>query len=302
MKNLIVRILGNDIPVLHSAEQTIRNLTFTLENEGEFEDTHKLYVLNRIADLEKKAALTRLLDAHHARYLDVPFEFTEIQRIPPIGRDIEDLIRSCDGLTYTEVGAERRATIANAFLGHSIYLININACRNRCIEYGKSAGYEWTFVLDSNSFFTRRHFQEIAASVREDTEYLSIPQVALSDGPLRNEDVLMVPDRLERLPLREHQLAFRRTSALVFNERIPYGLMDKAELLNALGVPGEWAGWSDIELIGVKQRPCAGARFEVLSRVVRLQPFSASNTPASSWSRRLVGVLALYRQLRPAFG
>ena len=54
MKYLIIRMLGNDLPGLHSFYQTYNNLEFTIMNESNFENTEKLYVLNRIVDIEKK--------------------------------------------------------------------------------------------------------------------------------------------------------------------------------------------------------------------------------------------------------
>ena len=46
--NIIIRILGNDLNGIHSNNQTIENLKFTLINENEFVNTDKLYILNRI--------------------------------------------------------------------------------------------------------------------------------------------------------------------------------------------------------------------------------------------------------------
>ena len=51
--NLIIRILGNDLSGLHGENQTYNNLKFTLENEPEFENTDKMFLLNRIYNQEK---------------------------------------------------------------------------------------------------------------------------------------------------------------------------------------------------------------------------------------------------------
>ena len=45
---LLFRILGNDLNGLHGENQTYNNLKFTLENEPEFKNTHKIFLLNRI--------------------------------------------------------------------------------------------------------------------------------------------------------------------------------------------------------------------------------------------------------------
>ena len=49
-KFLIIRILGNDLEGLHGSNQTLTNLKFTLENEPNFNNVDKVYLLNRIYD------------------------------------------------------------------------------------------------------------------------------------------------------------------------------------------------------------------------------------------------------------
>ena len=56
VKNVIIRILGNDLPGLHGANQTYNNLDFTLKYESNFLDTDKLFILNRIYDKIKKSS------------------------------------------------------------------------------------------------------------------------------------------------------------------------------------------------------------------------------------------------------
>ena len=53
-KILLFRILGNDLSGLHGENQTFTNLKFTLENEPDFLNTDKMFLLNRIIDPEKK--------------------------------------------------------------------------------------------------------------------------------------------------------------------------------------------------------------------------------------------------------
>ena len=53
-KYLMIRILGNDLDGLHGSNQTLENLAFTLENEYNFSNCKKMFVLNRIVSIEKK--------------------------------------------------------------------------------------------------------------------------------------------------------------------------------------------------------------------------------------------------------
>ena len=53
-KYLMIRILGNDLDGLHGSHQTLENLAFILENEYNFSNCKKMFVLNRIVSIERK--------------------------------------------------------------------------------------------------------------------------------------------------------------------------------------------------------------------------------------------------------
>lgn len=59
-KYLMIRILGNDLDGLHGSNQTLENLAFTLENEYNFSNFKKMFVLNRIVSIEKKKIINLL--------------------------------------------------------------------------------------------------------------------------------------------------------------------------------------------------------------------------------------------------
>ena len=48
-------------------------------------------------------------------------------------------------------------------------------------------GYKWIFVSDSNSFFTKKAFNNIINNIKDETEYLIFPQKRLKDGNLVND-------------------------------------------------------------------------------------------------------------------
>ena len=79
---LIIRILGNDLEGLHGNNQTITNLEFTLKNEYMFNNTKKIFVLNRIINIEKKKVIIKLLNYYNVEFIDLPFNIDEFNKLP----------------------------------------------------------------------------------------------------------------------------------------------------------------------------------------------------------------------------
>jgi hypothetical protein len=74
---VLYRILGNDLPPRHRPGQTLSNVRFILEHEPEFNNTRKLWVLNRIVDPHAEESIIQLLDHHRQEYIRIPFEEDE---------------------------------------------------------------------------------------------------------------------------------------------------------------------------------------------------------------------------------
>jgi hypothetical protein len=192
-KILIFRILGNDLQGLHGDGQTIKNLEFTLIHEKKFADTEKIYLLNRIYNLNKKNEIIKLLIKYNYKFIDIPFSIDEFNKIKyPKNIDIKinkyfnrkekkhKIFNYIEYLMDSE-NKKRRYFIKKLY-DYNIYLININGARNFCLDYGKKHEYIWTFVLDSNAFFTNELFNNIIKSIKEDTEYICLPQIRLSEN------------------------------------------------------------------------------------------------------------------------
>ena len=79
--NLIIRILGNNLPGLHGKHQTYNNLKFTLKNENNFKNTDKVFILNRIVDKEEKAKIIKILKEHNKKYIEIPFKSNEFNNV-----------------------------------------------------------------------------------------------------------------------------------------------------------------------------------------------------------------------------
>ena len=294
---LIIRILGNDIPIIHSDTQTYENLLFTVKNETNFENTDKIYLLNRIADKKKRADIINLLNEYSISYIEIPFVYDEFKKIPKLDEYIIRLYNYIININGILSGSQYKK-VSKELFNYRIYLMNINVARNYCIEYGKKKGYEWTFVLDSNSFFTDEYYNSIIKNIKKDTEYISIPQIRLNDGRLINEDIFLSTDKLESLPEQEHQLGFKITSKYVFNKDLPYGSMNKAELLNALGIPGKWSEWGyDLKVLNLTPRKFDNVKYQILSKCIRLDSGKNNNNIKFNWKYRLIGVYLLINNI-----
>ena len=291
-KYLIIRILGNDLESLHGCNQTYTNLEFTLENEDNFYETDKMFILNRIFDTEKKSRIICLLNKYNVKYEDIPFDIEEFNELPKI-----------NDIPYSEIKSMDKYTLIKTLVNHNIYLVNNNESRNYGIIYGKKNNYLWTFVLDSNSYFTYKSYNEIISNIDNDSDYIVIPQKRLKDGNLDNN---MVCDEslIDSLPEQEPQIAFKNTSKYIFNPYIPYGLSPKAEFLTAINVPGIWQNWmkhyrSKMKLYGLnlQARKFTNVKYQKLSKIIRLSPHNNNNNRTNNWLLRWYGIFLLAKNI-----
>jgi hypothetical protein len=298
-KNIIIRILGNDISTIHSNTQTYSNLSFTIINEHNFENTDKLYLLNRIIDVHTRDTIIELLNKHSISYIEIPFDYNEFKLIPKLDNSVKNI---CEDILISSknINPDTYDNLSRGLCKHRLYIMNINAARNYCIDFGKTHGYIWTFVLDSNNFFTYEHYNNIIKNINPDTEYISIPQIRLSDKQYTNDIILSSPELLDEFGVYEHQLAFKNTSMLKFNEQLPYGSANKAEFLNALGVPGQWSRWGlDLRRLDIEQRNFDSTCYQTLSKIIRLSPGTSNNNINTNWINRMLGTYLIIKQLNP---
>lgn len=248
-KMCIFRILGNNLSSVHSDTQTYDNLKFTLENEIEFKNCDKIWILNRIVNTQVQQKYKNILDKYNKKYLIIPFKKYEYDKIKK--RNNIDL----DSLSNTR-------TIFNKLYEHSLYLININGARNYCLKYGRSR-YLYSFVLDGSCFFTEEQFNNIIHNINNENDYLIIPLIRLNQNNLNVN--------LKNLNKEEPQIAFKNTSTLNFDERLPYGLSNKTELLRRLRIRGKWDNWTDNkQILNISDRPKVNAKTQIISSICRL--------------------------------
>ena len=285
-KFLIIRMLGNDMPNIHHKYQTLKNLEFTLKNESNFKNTDKIYLLNRIYDKTKREKIIQLLKQHKTKYIEIPFNMSYFKKLPKLN------------FTYNDLQMMNREEYIPKLLKHNLYLVNNNKARNYCINYGKKNNYEWTFALDSNSFFTEKDYYNIINNIDKKTQYIEIPQYRLDNVNLKN-NVLLTKKKLPGLSKFEPQLAFKNTSKHKFNEKIPYGLSPKAELLNALGSQGIWNIYLDNErYLNIKTRSFKNTNLERKSRIIRLSSHNSNNNCDFNWDNRWYGIYKLVKLIK----
>ena len=293
-KAILIRILGNDLNEIHGLNQTYTNLEFTLNNEKEFSNTDKLYLLNRIVNKEKKKEIIKLLGEFNAKYIDIPFVKNVFEGITNEEPNINEWGNTFN-IKIESTTREKKLEIFNKLKKCNHYLININGARNHALEYGKKEGYEWIFVLDSNSFLNKKDYKEIINNISQDTQYIAIPQIRVEKNiDIYNETYLNL------LSLKEPQLAFKNTSNLNFNEHMAYGVADKCELLRVLNMPGMWDKWTHSKSIyKLEDRPKVKVKYQVLSKIIRLSHHTPNfDYGPDNFFYRLNGIYTLIKDIK----
>lgn len=289
---LIIRILGNDLEGLHGSNQTITNLKFTLEHEPNFENVDKIYLLNRIYDTKKLNMIKNLLKKYNFKYVEIPFKIEEFMSIK---YDLK--LNQIDLNRINEF--QNKKSLNQLLYKFNQYVINNNGSRNFCIDYGRKHGYEWVFPFDSNAYLTQNYFNQIIDNLKLDTHYVVIPQIRLKDGRLINEDILdrSKNNSIDKLKIQEPQVGFHKNSTLRFNDKLIYGCCPKAEFLRVIKVPGKWNNWYDNRrYLNIPDRPKKNVKFQILSKVIRLNPQEMKN--GSNSNKRILGLFNLVNKIR----
>lgn len=298
-KYLIIRILGNDLPNLHGNDQTINNLEFTLKYEFNFLETDKVYILNRIVNISKKNKIIKLLESYNTKYIDIPFELLELKKLNKLKINIDDIKKLELSDDYEFTGSDSQVNyVINEMKDYNLYLINNNNSRNIAINYGKKKGYIWTFVLDSNSFFFKKCFDNVINNLDMKTEYIILNQKRLDTSKYDNSILLKNNfNKIKMIPNKEPQIAFKNTSSVYFNPDIPYGIAPKAELINSFGIKGPWNNWMNFFNLNIKPRKFKNVNYKFLSFIVRLNSFSKNNNVKNNFMNRWLGLFNLIKSL-----
>ncbi|GAB3993625.1 alginate lyase family protein [Glycomyces albus] len=234
------RILGNDLPPRHRSGQTYENLKFILENEPDYLDCRKFWVLNRIIDEKEKARLVDLLKQHGAEYIDIPVDWDEYRKIgwnfnglideyPSYGQDFDKKYQPNAGHRYRE----------HIYHDKNLYLINNNGARNAALRHGRALA-KWVLPWDGNCFMTERAWDLLRNYVASNSHlrYIAVPMARLTES----NEVLLDPEFTMK-PTDEPQVLFRSDTDIEFNPDFRYGHRPKVELFRRLQIPGNWDNW-----------------------------------------------------------
>lgn len=234
----LYRIIGNNHPLLQNYEQTVENLKFILNNETDFENVDKIFVLNKITNPELRQKLLTALQEAKADYVEIEYDQNEYAAI---GYDFNNI--PSDFYWFEEKDDWIRLVL-NTELRESKnrYLINNNGARNFTINDGKQKRYKWIMPWDGNCFLSDHQMERIKQSLDENggVKYVLTPmQRALSNETISKNSVA---DNATEEP----QITFRFDATELFNEQRVYGNQPKVELFKRLGIPGVWDDWKNL--------------------------------------------------------
>jgi hypothetical protein len=207
----LIRILGNDLPPLHRLTQSLENLDFILRHEPRLAGCEKRFLLNRIVDADREAALAERLESAGVPVDRIPFHRQEYLRC----------------VTPTQ---------------KMHYLTNNNPARNFAFAIGRRRA-DVVLPFDGQLFFTARAWCLLASGIdaAADTELFAVPMHRLA----ANAQLCSMTDDalLTVASASEPQLVFRREAEERYDPAIRYAAGDKVDLLLRLGVPGPWDHW-----------------------------------------------------------
>jgi hypothetical protein len=268
---VLYRIIGNDLPPRHRRGQSRDNLRFILENEPDFPDCQKRFVINRIANPKEEQAIIDLLKQSGAGFLHIPFNLEEYQQISLDIHGIPIKYAPYTKRFSTLSPAEQSRLLMRICRHKNNYVMHNNGARNAALAEGRTLA-KWVLPWDGNCFITEKAWQEISKSVcaKPYIPYFVVPMARVTDNQLLLDKQFM-PEAVE-----EPQILFRRDADLCFNRDFFYGRRPKVELFWRLGIPGDWDHWQfePWDLPGPDYAPEAGC-FSYAGWVARLDSGAA---------------------------
>ncbi len=210
---VVLRILSNDLPPLHSSNQSLLNTKYILEKEKLPSGFKRLWVLNSIANKDKEKDLVELLTSHGEVFDKIPLV---------LGKSVTAM--------------ESQA-------------LNPNAGRNKGIVRGFRMGAKWVVVFDGCSFVTKESYDTLSTFLNSKTSasfiFHFIPMVRLQHKVQMNSETTyqhsfpytsgfqecqLAVSRLY-LHFRNHVSYFKRQKGFLFDERRAYANANKLQLL-----------------------------------------------------------------------
>lgn len=141
---MIYRIIGNDLPPRHDAEQSMRNLMFLLAHEPPMQ-ARRVFVLNRLVDQQVELALLDILEWYNVQHPTdqvgirrIPFNETEYEQIPfDYSRLPGDYFTNSQYQNLPRNG--KMLAIDETYAAKNRYVMNNNGARNWCLADGQKS-------------------------------------------------------------------------------------------------------------------------------------------------------------------
>jgi hypothetical protein len=196
----IFRIIGNELPPRDEPGSRKKVLDFILDNEPNFPDAAKCWIVNCVHDGKRREEICRTLAERDMYYIVIPFWKEKFKE------------------------AKTRAE-------KIVQLIGINRARNQAITAGHLIS-DFTLVLDGDCYFRQDLWDTFTKGVIKDQKinrsrrYYSLPcSRSTIEHAINNSTPMMLA---EPMPV------FRYDSTIYFDESIPFGQKDKLMLMYKL--------------------------------------------------------------------
>jgi hypothetical protein len=213
-------------------------LQYILENESQFENCEKRWVINRISNKDIEKSIISVLEEKKQKYDLIPYNTSELETTP-INFEVLPTKDFLYSRAFLELVPEQRDRVVYA-LNRTIinYAINNNGARNFALEQGKKEA-KWILPWDGNCFLTESNWNKLRLDIKTNPEvpYFVVPMA-------RSVNFSEIQDSKEP-PVEEPQMVFRSDSKSRFNEEWSYGRRPKVELFWRLGIPGAWDNWEN---------------------------------------------------------
>jgi hypothetical protein len=150
----LVRIIGNDVPEIHSNSQSLENLEYILKNEKNFLNCKKIFILNRIINKKIENKIVNKLKKYNFDYFIIPFNADEF--INFFNQESSPFENKTDILSFDQ----KKADFFTTKMPRSIYyLTNVNVARNFGLKKG-SLYSTTTLIFDGSCFITEELYRD----------------------------------------------------------------------------------------------------------------------------------------------
>ena len=201
----IFRVVGGDLTPRDHPGARLEMMKFILDNEKDFPNTHKGWILNAVPDMDYRRKMEDLLHEYRAYFIVLP------------------MFRK----------GYLSATSRDEKIVHAI---PINKSRNLAINHGQKIA-KFTVILDGDCFFDEGTWRKITSFIKRDQQTNNIQHYGIPHTRSFVDHVKVSSEPLN--PLAEPMPVFRDDSPVRFDEELPFGRGDKLRLLFKLGYSEE---------------------------------------------------------------